>query len=73
VSALGIFIDKRKNTKYFTHDARNYGYCGVYYGSMEGGNGVVVFANSYNVGLLPEIANSIASIYKWERLLYPCL
>lgn len=71
VSALGIFIDKRKNTKYFTHDARNYGYCGVYYGSMEGGNGVVVFANSYNVGLLPEIANSIASIYKWKDFYTP--
>lgn len=71
VSALGIFIDKRKNTKYFTHDARNYGYFGVYYGSMEGGNGVVVFANSYNVGLLPEIANSIASVYKWKDFYTP--
>ena len=71
VSALGIFIDKRKNTKYFTHDARNYGYCGVYYGSMEGGNGVVVFANSYNVGLLPEIANSIATVYKWKDFYTP--
>jgi CubicO group peptidase (beta-lactamase class C family) len=71
VSALGVFIDKRKNTRYFTHDARNYGYCGVYYGSMEGGNGVVIFANSYNVGLLPEIANSIASVYKWKDFYTP--
>ncbi len=71
VSALGVFIDKRKNTKYFTHDARNYGYSGVYYGSMEGGNGVVVFANSFNVGLLPEIANSIATVYKWKDFYTP--
>lgn len=71
VSALGVFIDKRGDTKYFTHDARNYGYSGVYYGSMEGGNGVVIFTNSYNVGLLPELANSVASVYKWKEFHNP--
>ncbi|MBK6997088.1 MAG: beta-lactamase family protein [Lewinellaceae bacterium] len=71
VSALGIFIDKRDETKYFTHDARNYGYSGVYYGSMEGGNGVAVFINSYDVSLLPEIANSVATVYKWKDFYNP--
>jgi hypothetical protein len=71
VSALGIFIDKRGETKYFTHDARNYGYSGVYYGSLEGGNGVAVFINSYDVSLLPEIANSVASVYKWKDFYNP--
>jgi CubicO group peptidase (beta-lactamase class C family) len=66
VSALGIFIDKRAETKYFTHDARNYGYSGVYYGSLEGGNGVAIFINSDDVSLLPEVANSIAAVYKWK-------
>jgi tetratricopeptide (TPR) repeat protein len=71
VSALGIFIDKRGETKYFTHDARNYGYSGVYYGSMEGGKGVAVFINSDNVNLLPEIANSVATVYKWKDFYNP--
>lgn len=71
VSALGIFIDKRGETKYFTHDARNYGYSGVYYGSMEGGNGVAVFLNSDNVNLLPEIANSVATVYQWKDFYNP--
>ncbi len=71
VAALGVFIDKRGETKYFTHDARNYGYCGVYYGSMEGGNGVVIFLNSFNVGLLPEIANSVATVYNWKDFYNP--
>lgn len=71
VAALGVFIDKRGETKYFTHDARNYGYCGVYYGSMEGGNAVVIFLNSFNVGLLSEIANSVATVYKWKDFYTP--
>jgi CubicO group peptidase (beta-lactamase class C family) len=71
VSALGIFIDKRGETKYFTHDARNYGYSGVYYGSLEGGKGVVVFLNSDNVALLPEIANSVATVYSWKDFYNP--
>lgn len=71
VAALGVFIDKRGETKYFTHDARNYGYSGVYYGSMEGGNGVAVFLNSFNVDLLPEIANSVATVYQWKDFYTP--
>ena len=71
VSALGVFIDKRGETKYFTHDARNFGYCGVYYGSMEGGNGVAVFLNSFNTELLPEIVNSVATVYKWKDFYTP--
>ncbi|WP_428654413.1 serine hydrolase [Runella sp.] len=71
VSALGVFIDKRGETKYFTHDARNYGFCGVYYGSMEGGKGVAIFLNSDNVSLLPEIVNSVATVYKWKEFYNP--
>jgi CubicO group peptidase (beta-lactamase class C family) len=71
VAALGVFIDNRNGTKYFQHDARNNGFCGVYYGSLEGGNGVAIFLNSDNPGILPEVLNSVASVYQWKDFYHP--
>jgi CubicO group peptidase (beta-lactamase class C family) len=70
-SALGVFIENRDSALYFQHSAGNAGFCGIYYGSMEGGNGVAVFLNTENFALLPEIVNSVASVYNWTNFYKP--
>ncbi|MBC7889309.1 MAG: beta-lactamase family protein [Ferruginibacter sp.] len=68
-SALGVFIIKRGGEKYFTHGGVDEGFVSQYYGSVEGGNGVVVMANTYNTAILVEIVNSVAAVYKWKDFL----
>lgn len=65
-SALGVFIDNHNGFKYFQHDAGNEGFRGAYLGSMEGGDGIAIFVNSDNGNILPELLNSVASVYKWK-------
>ena len=69
-AALGVFIDNRDGALYFQHSAGNEGFCGQYYGSMEGGNGVAVFLNTDEYALLPEVLNSVALVYGWKGF-YP--
>ena len=70
-SALGAFIENRNNAFYFQHSAGNEGFCGQYYGSLEGGNGVAVFLNSDDFSILPEIINSVATVYNWKNFYAP--
>jgi CubicO group peptidase (beta-lactamase class C family) len=69
--ALGVFILKKGNEKYFSHEGVDEGFVSEYYGSIENGNGVVVMANTYNTILLDEIINSIASVYNWKDFYTP--
>lgn len=69
-SALGFFIDKKGNDYYFQHSGWNEGFCSQYYGSMEGGNGVVVLLNSEKMDFREELINSIATVYGWKDF-YP--
>jgi len=70
-AALGVFIIKKGNEKYFNHDGSDEGFVASYYGSMENGNGVVVMANTDNGSLLSEIVNSLASVYDWKDFYMP--
>lgn len=70
-AALGVFIENHNNSIYFQHSAGNEGFCGQYFGSLEGGNGVVVFLNTDDFTIIPEIINSIASVYKWKDFYNP--
>jgi CubicO group peptidase (beta-lactamase class C family) len=65
---LGVFIENRNGTRYFSHSAANQGFRGIYYGSFEDGNGVVVLINSDNEGLLNEVVNSVARVYNWRGM-----
>ena len=38
----------------------------MFYGSVEGGNGVVVFVNSDEGNIILEVLNSVASVYNWK-------
>ena len=39
----------------------------MYYGSLEGGNGVVVMVNSDNFDVISEVMRSIGSVYGWKE------
>jgi len=65
-SAMGVFIGERNGEKYFFHDAGNEGFRGLFYGSVEGGNGVAIFVNSDDGNIILELLNSIASVYNWK-------
>lgn len=64
-AALGVFVDARGSRKYFGHGGANEGFRCQYYGSLEGGDGVVVMVNSDNGAIIPEILNSVATVYNW--------
>jgi CubicO group peptidase (beta-lactamase class C family) len=65
-AALGVFIDTRGAMKYFGHGGSNQGFRCQYYGSMESGYGVIVMINSDNGAIIPEILNSVATVYNWK-------
>jgi CubicO group peptidase (beta-lactamase class C family) len=66
-AALGVFIDDHNGTKYFQHGAGNEGFCGQYFGSLDGaGNGVAIFLNNSNSPILFEVINSVSRVYKWK-------
>ncbi len=64
-AALGVFITQRGSTKTFGHGGGNEGFRCQYYGTLEGGSGVVVMVNSDNGAILQELINSVALVYKW--------
>lgn len=70
-AALGVFIMNKGNEKYFSHGGSNEGFRCIYFGSMEGGNGVVVMINSDNGAIMEEIVNSVATVYNWEDFYKP--
>lgn len=72
-SALGVFIVKKENEKYFNHSGSDEGFVAEYFGNMETGNGVVVMANTDNGSILPEIINSLAAVYDWKDFYTPKL
>jgi CubicO group peptidase (beta-lactamase class C family) len=65
-ATMGAFIGERNGEKYFFHDAGNEGYRGLFYGSVEGGNGVAIFVNSDDGDIILELLNSVASVYNWK-------
>jgi len=64
---LGVFFPKTRSARYFSHGAGNQGFRGVYFGSLEGGRGVVIFTNSEEGNILTELAGSVAKVYHWEE------
>lgn len=66
-TSLGSFIEDHDGAKYFEHGAGNDGFCGDFFGSLDEGNGVVVFLNSEDPKLIPEVINSVAKAYNWKN------
>jgi CubicO group peptidase (beta-lactamase class C family) len=70
-AALGAFINKKGEETYFQHGGVDLGFVSQYYGSLEGGNGVVVMTNTYNAAIVPEIINSVSIVYGWKGFYQP--
>ena len=71
---LGVFIDQKGKSRYFEHSGANEGFVCEYFGSMEGGDGMVIMINSDNGRkLLEEIEASIAQVYGWEGFYKPAI
>ncbi|MDP9042442.1 MAG: serine hydrolase, partial [Bacteroidota bacterium] len=67
-AALGVFLDNLDSTKYFQHGGANEGFRCQYFGSLSGGNGLVIMVNSDNGAIIAEIVNSIAKVYHMKGL-----
>jgi hypothetical protein len=61
---------------YFHHTGLNEGFVSDYYGSMTGGRGVVIMANTDLASypdITEEIINSVASVYEWKGFYKPVI
>lgn len=70
-SGLGTFINTLDSTRYFNHPGATIGFQSIYYGSLQGGNGVVVMLNSGSQQLATEVVNSVAKVYGFKDLFHP--
>jgi hypothetical protein len=70
-AALGVFIENKGGQRYFRHGGSNNGFKCEYIASLENGNGLVVMTNSDQYSIIPEIINSIATVYQWKDFYKP--
>jgi CubicO group peptidase (beta-lactamase class C family) len=73
---LGFFIEKKGDEMYFHHTGLNEGFVSDYYGSMKGGRGVVIMANTdlaNSLDITEEIINSVATAYNWTGFYNPVM
>lgn len=68
---LGVVVDTLRGTVYFSHGGQDLGFVGRYFGSIMGGNGVVVMTNTDDDALVNEIINSVAVTYQWKGFYQP--
>ena len=70
-AALGVFVEKKGDQLWFTHNGGNEAFLCTSWGSMEGGNGVVIMINGEDFSVVNEVLNSVATVYKWEGFFKP--
>ena len=70
-AALGVFIENRDGTKFFTHNGGNEAFLCTSFGSMSGGNGVVIMINGEDFGVISELLHSVAQVYDWKGFYKP--
>jgi CubicO group peptidase (beta-lactamase class C family) len=70
-AALGVFIEKRKGYLWFNHNGGNEAFLCTSYGSMQGGNGVVIMINGENFSVINELMNSVDIVYDWKGFYTP--
>jgi CubicO group peptidase (beta-lactamase class C family) len=70
-AALGVFIESRKGNRWFNHNGGNEAFLCTSYGSMQGGNGVVIMINGENFSVVNELLNSVAIVYDWKGFYNP--
>jgi hypothetical protein len=66
-----VFLVKKSGDVYFNHNGGNEGFLCTYYGSLTGGNGVVVMINADDFSIINEVVNSVATVYNWKDFYKP--
>lgn len=67
---LGFFINGKDDTSRFYHNDWDEGFITYFLGYMNSGKGIVIMLNSNEgEGIVEEITNSAASVYKWSGFL----
>jgi CubicO group peptidase (beta-lactamase class C family) len=69
--ALGLFRNDKNGHLYFEHGGANEGFMANFVGSASGGYGAIVMQNGERYDLVPEVINSIASVYAWNSWFSP--
>jgi CubicO group peptidase (beta-lactamase class C family) len=70
VIALGLFLINR-GVGYFGHNGGNEAFLCTHFGSLKGGDGVVVMINGENFNVINELVNSVARVYGWKDFYKP--
>jgi len=70
-AALGIFLNDKNGHLYFGHSGSNEGFMADFVGSTTNGNGAIVMQNGELFALIPEVINSIATVYEWDNWFSP--
>ncbi len=70
-AALGVFIEQKGARKFFNHNGGNEAFLCTSYGSLTGGDGVVIMINGQNFAVIGELTNSVARLYNWEGFYKP--
>lgn len=65
ISALGMFIEKKKEEIYLQHSGSNRGFRGKYIIGAHNGKGVVVMVNDSKTQIIDEIIHSVSRVYDW--------
>lgn len=69
--ALGVFLLRKPTSIYFNHNGGNEGFACTSFGSLKGGNGVVVMINGDDFTIINEVVNSVALVYNWPDFYRP--
>ncbi len=64
-SGLGLFLNKKGKHVYFEHSGSNEGFRANFVGSTSSGSGAIVMQNGEQYNLVPEVINSVATVYEW--------
>lgn len=72
-SALGVAIISRGENNFFVHNGGNEAFLCTSYGTMEGGNGIVIMTNGENFSVISELLNSVARVYNWKGFYTPSI
>jgi CubicO group peptidase (beta-lactamase class C family) len=72
-NGLGTFIKEIGGNTYFNHGGANEGFRSFYIANLEKGDGVIVMINSNNNAIIPELVNSVATVYNWEDYYKPVI
>lgn len=72
-SALGVAIINRGDQQFFIHNGGNEAFLSTAYGTMEGGDGVVIMINGENFSVISELLNSVARVYNWKGFYTPSI